>query len=175
MDRNLGASRAATSSTDELAYGDLYQWGRGTDGHEKRTSGTTSSLSSSNTTGHGNFIIGSSDWRSSQNDNLWQGVNGINNPCPVGFRIPTIAEWEAERTSWSVSNSAGAFDSPLKLAVAGYRYNSSGSLSNVGSYGYYWSSSVYGATAPNMYFSSIGAYTSSYNRALGLTVRCIKD
>lgn len=28
MDRNLGASQAATSSTDDLAYGDLYQWGR---------------------------------------------------------------------------------------------------------------------------------------------------
>lgn len=27
MDRNLGATRAATSSTDALAYGDLYQWG----------------------------------------------------------------------------------------------------------------------------------------------------
>ena len=42
MDRNLGASRVATSSTDSAAYGDLYQWGRGTDGHEKRTSSTTS-------------------------------------------------------------------------------------------------------------------------------------
>jgi hypothetical protein len=27
MDRNLGASRAATSPTDSEAYGDLYQWG----------------------------------------------------------------------------------------------------------------------------------------------------
>ena len=26
MDRNLGASQAATSSTDADAYGDLYQW-----------------------------------------------------------------------------------------------------------------------------------------------------
>ncbi|MFZ1451482.1 MAG: hypothetical protein WAT20_02205, partial [Ferruginibacter sp.] len=41
MDRNLGASRVATSSTDDLAYGDLYQWGRLTDGHQNRTSGTT--------------------------------------------------------------------------------------------------------------------------------------
>ena len=28
MDRNLGAGRVATSSTDTEAYGDLYQWGR---------------------------------------------------------------------------------------------------------------------------------------------------
>ena len=40
MDRNLGASQVATSSDDILAYGDLYQWGRLTDGHEKRGSGT---------------------------------------------------------------------------------------------------------------------------------------
>jgi hypothetical protein len=42
MDRNLGASRVATSSTDEAAYGDLYQWGRFGDGHQCRKSDTTS-------------------------------------------------------------------------------------------------------------------------------------
>jgi hypothetical protein len=28
MDRNLGATQVATSSTDAAAYGDLYQWCR---------------------------------------------------------------------------------------------------------------------------------------------------
>ena len=56
MDRNLGASRAAISSTDSEAYGDLYQWGRYTDGHQVITSGTTSTLSNSNTPRHGYFI-----------------------------------------------------------------------------------------------------------------------
>jgi len=28
LDRNLGASRVATSPTDTAAYGDMYQWGR---------------------------------------------------------------------------------------------------------------------------------------------------
>jgi hypothetical protein len=46
MDRNLGAGRAATSSTDAQAYGHLYQWGRAADGHQIKTSGTTSTLSS---------------------------------------------------------------------------------------------------------------------------------
>ena len=32
MDRNLGASQVATSSTDAASYGDLYQWGRAADG-----------------------------------------------------------------------------------------------------------------------------------------------
>jgi uncharacterized protein (TIGR02145 family) len=121
MDRNLGATRAATSSTDADAYGHLYQWGRASDGHQVRTSPTTSVLSSSDTPGHGSFILVANpyDWRSPQNTNLWQEVNGTNNPCPNGYRLPTEAEWNAERASWSSNNSAGAFASPLKLPVAG--------------------------------------------------------
>jgi len=178
MDRNLGASRVATSSTDEQSYGDLYQWGRGTDGHEKRTSQTTSTLSSSDTPGHGKFILAPNspyDWRSPQKNNLWQGVNGTNNPCPEGFRIPTAAEWEAECISWSSSNSAGAFASPLKLPVAGYRYHSNGSLGNVGSYGYYWSGTVDGTYAQFLYFYSGLAFMDSNRRTYGNSVRCLKD
>jgi uncharacterized protein (TIGR02145 family) len=178
MDRNLGASQAATSSTDAASYGDLYQWGRAADGHESRTSGTTSTLATSDTPGHGDYITNGSspyDWRSPQNDNLWQGVSGTNNPCPSGYRLPTEAEWEAERTSWGSNNSAGAFASPLKLPVAGYRSGSDGSLGNVGSSGGYWSSTVSGTYARNLYFNSGNAGMNSNYRAGGFSVRCIKD
>ena len=178
MDRNLGASQVATSSTDAAAYGDLYQWGRATDGHESRTSGTTATLATSDTPGHGNFITtGSSpyDWRSPQNDNLWQGVSGTNNPCPSGYRLPTAAELEEERLSWSSNNAAGAFASPLKLPVAGGRNVSNGSLFNVGSSGRYWSSTVAGAYSRSLTFSSSNAFMGSDNRAIGFSVRCLKD
>ena len=178
MDRNLGASQVATSSTDAAAYGDLYQWGRATDGHESRTSGTTATLATSDTPGHGNFITtGSSpyDWRSPQNDNLWQGVSGTNNPCPSGYRLPTAAELEEERLSWSSNNAAGAFASPLKLPVAGYRNYSSGSLNDVGSYGVYWSSTVDGTFSRSLNFISSNAYMYSDTRAYGFSVRCLKD
>ena len=178
MDRNLGATQVATSSTDSAAYGDLYQWGRDTDGHEKRNSSTTSTLSSSDTPGHGNFITNVSspyNWRSSQNDNLWQGVSGTNNPCPAGFRLPTAAEWEAERQSWSSNDAAGAFASPLKLPLAGYRNFSNGSLYNVGSYGYYWSGTLDGSGSQRLSFGSSDAYMVSYRRAVGLSVRCLKE
>ncbi|MDO5976705.1 FISUMP domain-containing protein [Flavivirga jejuensis] len=176
MDRNLGASQVATSSNDADAYGDLYQWGRAADGHESRTSSTTATLATSDTPGHGDFITNSSlaDWRSSQNDNLWQGVSGTNNPCPSGYRLPTEVEWENELTSWDSNNSAGAFASPLKLPVAGYRFYSSGSLYNLGSIGYYWSSTVSGTYSKYLYFSS-NAGISSLNRAHGFSVRCLKD
>jgi len=178
MDRNLGASQVATSSTDAAAYGDLYQWGRLTDGHESRTSGTTSTNSSTDVPGHSNFIIeGSSpyDWRVPQNNNLWQGEGGINNPCPTGFRLPTEAELEAEIASWASNNAAGAFGSPLKLVVGGYRDKSNGSLSYVGISGYYWSSSVSGTQTRLLCFGSSFAIFDNFNRAPGFSVRCIKD
>lgn len=178
MDRNLGATQVATSSTDASSYGNLYQWGRYADGHQARTSGTTTTLSSSNAPGHGNFIIVTSspfDWRSPQNDNLWQGVTGINNPCPSGYRLPTAAEWIAERMSWGSNSATGAFASPLKLPAAGSRYSSNGSLQDVGSYGRYWSSTVNGTYSYYLLFYSSGAYVSDSGRAGGFSVRCIKE
>jgi uncharacterized protein (TIGR02145 family) len=179
MDRNLGASQVATSSTDAEAYGDLYQWGRLADGHEKRNSGTTSTLSSSDVPGHSNFITSVSspwDWRSPQNHNLWQGVSGTNNPCPDGYRLPTEAEWNSERSSWAPNNNAaGAFASPLKLPMAGFRGGFDGSVFSEGSYSGYWSSSVNDVLAWYLYFYSDDAFMSDEGRAYGASVRCLKD
>jgi len=172
MDRNLGATQVATSPTDAASYGDLYQWGRGSDGHQLRTSTTIGTKSDAPV--HGSFITGSTDWRTTPNDNLWLGVNGINNPCPSGYRIPTQTELEAERGSWGSSNAASAFASPLKLPVAGYRYGD-GSLST-GTYGYYWSSTVTGTTnAHYLYFDNGNGSINAYYRAFGFSVRCLKD
>ena len=178
MDRNLGASRAATSSTDSQAYGDLYQWGRPSDVHQKRNSPTTTALSSVDQPGHGSFILASNsphDWRSPQNNNLWQGVNGVNNPCPAGYRLPTDAEWNAERNSWSSNNASGAFNSPLKLPMAGYRSYLSGWLLGVDSNGVYWSSTVSGSNARYLSFYSSVADVYSDNRAYGFSVRCLEN
>ena len=178
MDRNLGASQAATSSTNAAAYGDLYQWGRRADGHQCRTSATTATLSSIDQPANGNFILAPSapiDWRSPQNTNLWQGVNGVNNPCPSGYRIPTNTELDAESLSWGLNNSAGAFASPLKLPLAGYR-EIDGLLNNVGSIGTYWNSTVSGGPESSfLYFDSSSASMSNYSRARGYSVRCIKN
>ena len=179
MDRNLGASQVATSSTDVNSYGDLYQWGRRADGHQCRTSATTSTLSSIDQPAHGDFILApnaSLDWRSPQNANLWQGVNGVNNPCPSGYRIPTETELEAERLSWSQNNSVGAFASPLKLPVPGRRNFSDGLFSVVGSDGFYWSSSVIDTFTLSLNgFGTFSANIWEDVRANGHAVRCLKD
>ena len=149
LDRNLGATQVATSSTDADSYGDLYQWGRNADGHQIRTSGTTPTLASNYFTTGGLFITNSSspfNWLSNVETHMWSGTAAENNPCPSGFRIPTAAEWEQERLTWSSNNAAGAFASPLKLPLAGNRNFSSGSLSDVGTFGYYWSSTVSGTS-----------------------------
>ncbi len=178
MDRNLGASRVATSSTDVESYGDLYQWGRNSDGHENRNSSKTSSLSINDVPGHSMFILGTSDyydWRSPQNNNLWQGVNGINNPCPDGFRIPTLAEWEDEYASWSSKDSNGAFASPLKLSLGGSRHRSTGTQFGVGTNAYYWSASIDGTKSFGLMFGSDNVSVFSGNRSSGDSVRCIKE
>lgn len=177
MDRNLGATRVATSMTDAEAYGDLYQWGRLADGHEKRTSPTTATLSATDVPGHGSFIVATSspyDWRDPQNDNLWQGVAGVNNPCPAGFRLPTDVEFDTERLSWSTNDFNGAFTSPMKLVPAGVR-DYDGTLLYAGSSGVYWSSTVDGSSSRLLDFYSSGAYIHSGYRAIGFSVRCLKD
>jgi hypothetical protein len=180
MDRNLGATRVPTSQMDTPGYGDLYQWGREKDGHQIRTSSTTSNQSTSDIAGNALFITNPgntiySDWITPKNDNLWQGVNGINNPCPAGFRIPTQAEWEAEIQTWSSRNATGAFASILKLPPAGKRqYN--GVISTDNTTAYYWTSTISQTQVFGMNLTSSGAYsTNAYPRVNGYSCRCIKN
>ena len=187
MDRNLGASRVATSSTDYQAYGGLYQWGRNSDGHQviNWTSATGSDGAEQSNEVAGSvssgsegtsFIRGPSDWLSVQDNTRWNGSNkGVHDPCPGGYRVPTEAEWDTERLAWSSNNAAGAYGSPLKLPVAGYRSSSNGALSFVGSSDYYWSATVSGTNARSLYFNSSNAFVTTGNRAYGFSVRCIKD
>ena len=176
MDRNLGAMQVAMSSTDVAAYGDLYQWGRGNDGHQCRNSATTTTLSSTDQPGNDLFIISPNtpnDWRTVQNNLLWQGMNGINNPCPSGYRLPTETEFDAERLAWSANTSIGALNSPLKISMAGYKYF--GNVLSEGAFGNYWSSTVSGTSIRNLNFSTTGAGMSLAFRSYGMSVRCIKN
>ncbi len=179
MDRNLGATQVATNISDVNAYGDLYQWGRGADGHEKRTSSTTNVLSNNVRPDHGKFIISTtSNWLSSNNVNLWQGESGVNNPCPNGFRVPTYDEWTIEINSWGGNTAAIAFASPLKLTLAGGRNGGDGSVGATGQYGHYWTSTSFGGHPTwevSFQLNGDPVQVADNEPSNGFSVRCIKD
>ena len=178
MDRNLGATRVATFATDAAAYGDLYQWGRTTDGHQVRTSPTAAGPVASGSEGNDFVLNGTTpyDWLSTQDNSRWEATKTANDPCPSGYRVPTDAELNTERQLFSPSNAEGAYASELKLPLAGGRNSSTGALANVGSRGLYWSSTSYGTRrARNLTFNSSSANVVDNNRAYGFSVRCIKE
>ena len=202
MDRNLGARRAATALNDVLSYGNHYQWGRPADGHEitvwngaTLTSGrgfadakAPENLATSDTPGHPNFIltnVAPYDWRSGNNNNRWATAN--QGPCPAGYHVPTEAQWvTADAFDGGAATNGGAtvgwdnnaetYESALKLPSAGVRDRINGLLTDQGTSGTYWSSTVSGTNARYLDFFSTAASTrSSYGRAHGFSVRCLKD
>jgi len=132
---NLGATVIATNAgTNSDMYGFYYQWGRGSDGHQLSNSTTTPTLSSTSNPGNGNFItttISPNDWISPQDNTLWQGVDGKNNPCPSGYRIPTIDEYKSASPTLLIPNS---------------NFRSNNGVLQVTNWGYYWSSTAVNKT-----------------------------
>jgi len=189
MDRNLGATRVALSSTDSEAYGDYYQWGRPEDGHQRKyltnnnSSGFTNTKSSTSVPPNDLWIVptdASNDWLVTPNNSLWTGANPATNPCPAGFRIPTEAEWQAERNTWSSGTAAGAFASPLKLTLPGMLtgFGSSGATYTAkDAFGQYQTQTAF-TNGGVKYFginSSNAWFDQNYVKSHGMTCRCIKD
>jgi len=195
---NLGANTnldpyTYVSNGDNVDYdikGSLYQWGRPSDGHQLRNSATTSTQSTTDVPGHAKFITGSTNWRNPANNALWGATKTANDPCPAGYRVPTQAEWgsifsggttsgasgTATNNTWTWTGNGYKVGSSLYLPAAGFR-SISGTLSTIGSYGYYWSSTpVDGMYSDVPYFSSSTVYINNTSYiASGFSVRCVKD
>jgi len=196
LNNNLGADYAnpgkaafnpaqqATSSKDYLAYGSLVQWGRKLDGHElinwtsdaqgTPVNGTTTAKSDNPT--NALYIIGGADWRVTQNDNLWNGVNAANNPCPAGYRVPSITEV----TALNLGNISNAYSTPMKYTRPALRRGTDGNLtSNIGVVLDMWTSTP----GNGDYAQSVSIHPDSANntsgslftRSFGMTIRCIKN
>jgi len=126
LDRNLGAAQVCTMSNDSACYGDYYQWGRNFDGHQDSLAGlTTTRMTSIHNVG-ALFVHSNWDWVSpgvDDNGTLrsaeWSKLDG-SSICPIGFRVPTIGELNAETVDQGVSTATDAYNNFLKLPAAGY-------------------------------------------------------
>lgn len=180
LDRNLGASRICESYDDDKCFGDYFQWGRESDGHEKPDSDISTKISPSEMVDHEKFILGLGDnrydWLRVQNNTLWQGKYGENNPCPQGFRIPKAGEYKAELIDFGGNNKHKIYKSFLKLPMAGFR-NFEGVVNNQGFEGRYWTSSRKAQFSLALSSSNGGErpYLFFFERSNGYNVRCIKD
>ncbi|MDY3318641.1 FISUMP domain-containing protein [Riemerella anatipestifer] len=201
---DFNPTKQATSKTDYKAYGSLFQWQRKPDGHElitwtSSTNGTpkyasTTTLSSSwanagtnksiyYNTSDGSWLTSSVNQQTSSHQ-LWR-ANGSNNPCPVGYHVPTHAELQALHNAIvgynagtsSTSSSAMWNETGLRLPASGYRWDNDGSFNLQSSRGYFWSSEANNSSDSwRLWFGSSNSLAGNYySRAGGFSVRCLQD
>lgn len=163
MDRNLGAllANSGAITAEPFAMGSYFQWGRLSDGHEigifngnagfgiasyaALNNPTTTILSLGDVPGNNNYIINNTspyDWRSSPNNNLWQGLSGTNNPCPSGYRLPTTAELNSELVANSTLATGGAIGFTLPGLIHTSFSSSNLPVTSPGIQAYYLTSTI---------------------------------
>lgn len=112
--------------------------------------------------------------------------------CPSGWHVPTSGEWTVmtdhlggssvagaamkssatDMPAWNGTNSSGFSGLP-----GGRRVYNSGSFSNAGGYGFWWSSSVNsnGQGSDRHLSSAANVWGTNNNQHWGFSVRCLKD
>ncbi len=181
---------------DDLKYnGSHYQHGRYSDGHELITdwslgysqNGLTNySPTRTNTATPNNntfyFPTGSPYTWTTNNTTKWNGVNGLNNPCPIGFRVPTVAEAEDEIAASTAIAGAGATtseivqvlrDNPIQLLTN--RSMVGGSYTSASGGGYWLEDEENSDFAHTLHITANALMVYSFAYATGHQVRCIKD
>ena len=206
----------------DYQYGKLYQWGRKYgQGYEGNFWNADMILTYSDThsptvaegpvpvsvgndpanadvyfTGKFNFYY---DWTDPQDATLWNSgsqespVRTEYDPCPEGWRVPTIMELEtlsANSSAWAKENGQSGFwftgsaayssESPQIFLSAGGQIDYGGLASDRGRYGNYWSSRP--SPAPELFFANALFFysdacnmTYNFGRAVAFSVRCVQE
>ena len=155
--------------------------------------------------------VGTHDWRRAQSNTLWNTgteenpvKHANNDPCPQGWRIPTrnellaihahndrelIGTFQASGTATGTpgllykartSGTGKEENDKLFLPAAGY-HHLDGALWNVGTSGYYWSSTPEGENAHYLNFSHDNLtapeppYHPNFWRGYGFSIRCVVE
>ncbi|WP_170947319.1 FISUMP domain-containing protein [Pseudomonas sp. Irchel 3E19] len=176
MRHNLGANYSNDPDVPVKAiHGNLYQWGRPV---------PVANADSPETIG---------DWNTIPAPGFpWQdAIKTTEDPCPAGFRVPTISQLQnlinftSQSKLGSFTNSPTNFGSAkvftgggnkLTLPNAGNRYYLNGYLSLRGGYADYWSSTAAGPYSAWWLDSyDIGTYIGQPQRTFGASIRCIQE
>ncbi|SZD71951.1 fibrobacter succinogenes major paralogous domain [Candidatus Ornithobacterium hominis] len=203
LNYNLGAAYADTNTPhfnlnvkktdqaahdDENLYGSLYQWQRASDGHEFRNSPITLEKApnwKNADKAAGRFIkidninnwVKNGERASGEDLELWQagGDNkNNNNPCPLGYHVPTIKEWQELFNAVGSNNKMWSQDQLPNLVAAGFRGNGKPSGGTAGNY---WSSTNrdYREAKSIAFTNKINYPDNNFGRSYGASVRCIKS
>ncbi|GAB6008100.1 hypothetical protein [Dysgonomonas reticulitermitis] len=189
MCHNLGANQGLNPfSPAKGLNGDYYQWG------QKDPVATVDTPYSAAISGWSTSGIGY---------NLWGTPKTSNDPCPRGYRVPTLAEWsgvidedeydntlrlnpytdpsDASWTNDETNFSSGRFFGPaLYLPAAGHRFEGNGAGGFRGNVGFYWSTHKASVTQTGrlcIYEHEGGTYTDPYTSSsyYGYSIRCIAE
>lgn len=197
MDRPLGASQVCTSKIDSLCYGNLYQWGRGADGHEIRSNTDTQNIdpivfpyigSSTHeiaTKGDFDWLVLAQDGQEKSafvTDRTASWAKTVDNPiCPDKWYVPSRLELTALANAEKIIDGDTAFASTLKLALSGARSAKSSTIEGAGTIGYIWSRDSDGAdsnassnTAYSFTYDGTATFSRPY-KAEGHAIICIKE
>ena len=126
----------------------------------------------------------------------WFAVNSSHNIAPAGWHVPTIEEWntlinylggeavaggkmkETGTTHWTSPNTSADNSSGFTALPGGNRSGDTGLFFNIGSNGYWWSSTQYDATNATLLtlFNSTSTITQANKiKKAGYSVLCVKN
>ena len=121
--------------------------------------------------------------------------SGVQGVCPTGWHLPSSSEFteltdylggtltaggslkETSTTHWTSPNNGATDDVNFTALPGGYRVNT-GSFGHLGTYGHWWTTSVYDATLAwsfYLYYNEISVYNNASYKEMGFSVRCVKD